>query len=174
MIMLSTDGFSNSFQDDAAFFKFGSDVRDIIVADGLEKVSACLPDWLTEITERGSGDDISLGIVCRPAALVPRPKPQVPTVVDSPRNQQEPLATIVDTPRQQEEQFATVVDDPEQAASAPVATDSDDTRSHMGKIMVTIRSLLGPRSSKEQKNSARDAGDDQADPPSEDNRGRRR
>jgi Protein phosphatase 2C len=73
MIMLSTDGFANSFLDDEGFFKFGTDVSEIIVAEGLEKVAVSLPDWLAEITARGSGDDISLGIVCRPSLLTPPP-----------------------------------------------------------------------------------------------------
>ena len=73
LIMLSTDGFANSFADDAGFFKFGSDVSEIIAAEGLKKVESSLPDWLPEISRRGSGDDISLGIICRPWALVPVP-----------------------------------------------------------------------------------------------------
>ena len=76
MVMLSTDGFSNSFQDDEGFFKFGSDVREVINTDGLSAVAARLEDWLGEMTERGSGDDISLGIICRPDALNPSPGQQ--------------------------------------------------------------------------------------------------
>jgi hypothetical protein len=106
MIMLSTDGFANSFLDDEGFFKFGTDVSAIIVAEGLEKVKVSLPDWLTEITARGSGDDISLGIICRPSLLTPAapdpapdptpalatvrlnalPRTVHPTVVDIPPN----------------------------------------------------------------------------------------
>ncbi len=77
MVMVSTDGFSNSFQDDEGFFKFGSDVREIILAEGLGTVNDRLDGWLREMTERGSGDDISIGIICRPEALLPRlPQPQ--------------------------------------------------------------------------------------------------
>lgn len=80
MIMLSTDGFANSFLDDEGFFKFGSDVSDIIAEHGLAKVAADLPDWLTQITHQGSGDDISLGIICRPHALAPPRQPSPATV----------------------------------------------------------------------------------------------
>lgn len=73
MVMLSTDGLSNSFQDDEGFFKFGSDVRGIIAAEGVDAVADKLPSWLDEITKQGSGDDISLGIVCRPCALSGQP-----------------------------------------------------------------------------------------------------
>jgi serine/threonine protein phosphatase PrpC len=65
MVLVSTDGFSNSFQDDEGMFKFGSDVREIINREGLTSVAERLEGWLTEMTSRGSGDDISLGIVCR-------------------------------------------------------------------------------------------------------------
>lgn len=89
LIMVSTDGFANSFLDDEGFFKFGSDVSDIIVEQGLGKVTAYLPDWLAEITERGSGDDISLGIICRPNAL--------PAVAPPPAKQPQPApATVPD------------------------------------------------------------------------------
>ena len=69
MILVSTDGFANSFQNDDGFFKFGSDVRRMIETDGIEAVNGKLHAWLTELTQRGSGDDISLGIVCRPEVL---------------------------------------------------------------------------------------------------------
>ncbi len=85
MIMLSTDGFANSFLDDAGFFKFGTDVSDIIVAEGLAKVEASLPGWLTEITARGSGDDISLGIICRPSSLAPPSRNADSVPKESPR-----------------------------------------------------------------------------------------
>jgi hypothetical protein len=105
MIMLSTDGFANSFLDDGGFFKFGSDVSDIVVEQGLAKVAAYLPDWLAEITERGSGDDISLGIICRPNALLPAaappssgsPKPSPATVPS--RRPTEPPTVVAPSPR---------------------------------------------------------------------------
>ena len=114
LIMLSTDGFANSFRDDAGFFKFGSDLRDLIVADGLEKVNASLPDWLAEITARGSGDDVSLGIVCRPATLVPPPAPQLPP----------PPADDGDPERDEQELPATLIETPEEAAAEQAAAES--------------------------------------------------
>lgn len=69
MILVSTDGFANSFRNDDGFFKFGSDVRRMIETDGIDAVNGKLQAWLTELTKRGSGDDISLGIICRPDVL---------------------------------------------------------------------------------------------------------
>lgn len=94
VIMLSTDGFANSFLDDEGFFKFGSDVSDIIAEQGLAQVTANLPNWLAEITQRGSGDDISLGIICRPNALLPTPAsfepPTLPPATAPPQLPPEP------------------------------------------------------------------------------------
>ena len=69
VIMISTDGFANSFRDDEGFFRFGSDVLAMLVKDGLNAVGGSLGGWLGEMTQAGSGDDISLGIACRPSEL---------------------------------------------------------------------------------------------------------
>jgi protein phosphatase 2C-like protein len=69
LILLSTDGYANSFRDDAGFFKVGSALLDIIRTDGLDKVRESLEGWLTETTQAGSGDDITLGILCRMEAV---------------------------------------------------------------------------------------------------------
>jgi len=120
LIMLSTDGFANSFRDDAGFFKFGSDLRDLIVADGLGKVNASLPDWLAEITARGSGDDVSLGIVCRPAALVPPPPAPPADDSDPERDKQELPATLIETPEEAAAELAAA----EEAAAEQAAAES--------------------------------------------------
>jgi hypothetical protein len=65
MLLLSTDGYSNSFREEAGFLNVGRDILEVIRTEGIEKVSAQLESWLTEATESGSGDDISLGILCR-------------------------------------------------------------------------------------------------------------
>lgn len=85
MIMLSTDGFANSFLSEEGFFKFGTDVFRMAAAEGIEAVGSKLNGWLTEMTRQGSGDDISLGIICQPDALrrVPAEPPPAATVVDT-------------------------------------------------------------------------------------------
>jgi hypothetical protein len=67
VIMVSTDGFANSFRDDEGYFRFGSDVLRMLVMEGVETVGGRLTGWLGEMTQTGSGDDISLGIACRPS-----------------------------------------------------------------------------------------------------------
>lgn len=67
VIMVSTDGFANSFSDDEGYFRFGSDVLRMLVMEGVDVVGRRLTGWLGEMTQAGSGDDISLGIACRPS-----------------------------------------------------------------------------------------------------------
>jgi hypothetical protein len=69
LMLLSTDGFSNSYVSEEGFLRFGADLHQMIVSDGLDAVAGRLDGWLRELTEGGSGDDITLGILCQPAAL---------------------------------------------------------------------------------------------------------
>ncbi len=64
LILLATDGYPNSFRDESGFMKVGSDMLEIIQAEGLGKVSDSLEGWLTDSTNAGSGDDVTLGILC--------------------------------------------------------------------------------------------------------------
>jgi serine/threonine protein phosphatase PrpC len=65
LILVATDGYNNSFQNEAAFLKVGSDIRDLLYAEGIEKVRTSLKGWLEQATQDGSGDDITVGIICR-------------------------------------------------------------------------------------------------------------
>jgi len=69
LIMAATDGYANSFVNDDAFRKVGSDILAIMREDGAGSVAENLPDWLSEASATGSGDDISLGILYRVDAL---------------------------------------------------------------------------------------------------------
>jgi serine/threonine protein phosphatase PrpC len=64
LILLTTDGYPNSFRDESGFFKVGSDILAMIRSGGLDMVSDHLESWLTESTYAGSGDDVTLGIIC--------------------------------------------------------------------------------------------------------------
>jgi hypothetical protein len=64
LILLSTDGYPNSFRDEAGFLKVGSDILEMIRAEGLDTVNEHLGSWLREATYAGSGDDVTLGIIC--------------------------------------------------------------------------------------------------------------
>jgi len=69
LILLSTDGYVNSFSDTAGFFKVGSDLLEMLRADGFDPINASLRSWLEEATRSGSGDDCTLGLICRTDAL---------------------------------------------------------------------------------------------------------
>jgi hypothetical protein len=71
LILLSTDGYPNSFRDDAGFLKVGSDILEAIRAGGLDHVNDQLESWLTESTYAGSGDDVTLGLICAETAMGP-------------------------------------------------------------------------------------------------------
>lgn len=71
LIVVSTDGYSNSFLDDAGFMKVGPDIATLIRTDGIETVDTSLRDWLSEASKSGSGDDVTIGCICNMALLGP-------------------------------------------------------------------------------------------------------
>jgi serine/threonine protein phosphatase PrpC len=86
LILLATDGYANSFRDEVGFFRVGSDLVEMIRAEGLEAVHASLETWLNEASQLGSGDDITLGLVCRLGAFqrVHATPPHDPGALDRP------------------------------------------------------------------------------------------
>ena len=69
LVLVSTDGYVNSFSDDAGFLKVGSDLLEMMRAEGFDSVNASLKGWLEEATRAGSGDDTTVSIICRMDAL---------------------------------------------------------------------------------------------------------
>ena len=70
MILLSTDGYLNSFSSEAGFFQAGTDILQMLGEEkGFEAVNDNLKAWLEEATQMGSGDDCTVGIIYRPEAL---------------------------------------------------------------------------------------------------------
>jgi hypothetical protein len=65
LILLSTDGYKDSFSSDEEFRKIGSDLFEMIHSNKLEEIKSNLPGWLSEATQIGSGDDITVGILYR-------------------------------------------------------------------------------------------------------------
>jgi serine/threonine protein phosphatase PrpC len=77
LILLSTDGYVNSFSEAAGFLKVGSDLLEMLRADGFDPINASLKGWLEEATRAGSGDDCTLAVICRMDALsAPRAGPE--------------------------------------------------------------------------------------------------
>jgi serine/threonine protein phosphatase PrpC len=65
LLLLSTDGYFNSFSDEANFQKIGPDYLQMIRESGLHSVYQNLERWLSESSSKGSGDDITLGLIKR-------------------------------------------------------------------------------------------------------------
>jgi hypothetical protein len=75
VVMLSTDGYANSFGDDEGFFKVGADFLAYMQAEGTGFVRENLESWLRQSSQDGSGDDITVGLAVRSRALALVPAP---------------------------------------------------------------------------------------------------
>lgn len=65
MVLGSTDGYGNSFRSETGFMKALQDYALLMEAHGWQSVSDRLPQWLSETSHQGSGDDISLALLFR-------------------------------------------------------------------------------------------------------------
>ena len=65
LILVSTDGYPNSFKDERGFLRVGPDLLSMLRTEGVEPVRTCLPAWLDEASRLGSGDDVTLGLLYR-------------------------------------------------------------------------------------------------------------
>lgn len=68
LVILATDGYSNSFARES-FEQVNADLLAWLRHEGPEPVEQGLADWLAEISEAGSGDDLTLTLLYRPAEL---------------------------------------------------------------------------------------------------------
>lgn len=65
LILVSTDGYANSFKDERSFLRVAPDLLKLLRTEGLEPVRECLPAWLDEASRLGSGDDVTAGLLFR-------------------------------------------------------------------------------------------------------------
>lgn len=65
LVLLSTDGYANSFRSDGDFLKVGADLLSGLRAEGVEEVKNNLPEWLSLASAEGSGDDVTLALIYR-------------------------------------------------------------------------------------------------------------
>ena len=69
LILMSTDGYKNSFSEETGFEKVGSDLLSIIcehpegIHEGIDSIEDNLADWLNLASEKGSGDDTTVGLI---------------------------------------------------------------------------------------------------------------
>jgi serine/threonine protein phosphatase PrpC len=69
LILMSTDGYVNSFSEEAGFLKAATDFYEMLGSEGHDFINENLKAWLEEATKMGSGDDTTVGIIYRPNAL---------------------------------------------------------------------------------------------------------
>ncbi|MGG6267335.1 PP2C family serine/threonine-protein phosphatase [Leptolyngbya sp. AN03gr2] len=89
MILASTDGYANSYATDEDFQQIGADYLRKIRQEGFDRVIANLPIILQETSRRGSGDDVTLGIMYLEGA-----NPAVSLIPENP-----PLSTVIEPVR---------------------------------------------------------------------------
>jgi hypothetical protein len=65
LILLSSDGYANSFRSDSDFLQIGPDYLQMLRQRGAAALSAELSDILGDASASGSGDDITLGLIAR-------------------------------------------------------------------------------------------------------------
>lgn len=63
LVLLSTDGYANSFRTDADFLQVGPDLLAAMGEAGVDAVAARFEEWLSEASAAGSGDDITLAML---------------------------------------------------------------------------------------------------------------
>lgn len=63
LILLSTDGYSNSFPNDNEFQKTALDYNNLYKDEGLDFIRKNITGWLTDTTVHGSGDDLTTILV---------------------------------------------------------------------------------------------------------------
>lgn len=62
LILLSTDGYANSYKSDQDFMQVGADYLNLVREEGIEWVGSQLEEWLNEVSVQGSRDDITVGL----------------------------------------------------------------------------------------------------------------
>lgn len=64
LILISTDGYSNSFRNEENFLKVGADILEILKKEGAVSTECSIKEWLEASAEK-SGDDVTLGIIIK-------------------------------------------------------------------------------------------------------------
>jgi serine/threonine protein phosphatase PrpC len=117
MILLSTDGYLNSFSSEAGFFQAGTDILAMLAeVNGFETVSENLKAWLEEANRMGSGDDSTVAIIYRsdrlkkPEALPKTETKETEKVVspDVSNTAPAPIVSVSETPENAEDVTVTI------------------------------------------------------------------
>jgi hypothetical protein len=80
LVLLSTDGYINSFRSERDFLQIGADYLQLLRQQGIDAVAHDLPDILSQASLEGSGDDISVALLLSESVIGEEAKKQVPGV----------------------------------------------------------------------------------------------
>lgn len=86
-VLLTTDGYPNSFVNDAEFLKAAASLRRIGRDHGWDYIREELGGWLEEASEKGSGDDVTVALLVR--EMAPQPAGSGAEVVETVQPQPE-------------------------------------------------------------------------------------
>lgn len=75
LVIAATDGYSNSYQDDEDFLRVGPDILQFLRDEGPDALEAALEGWLEDTSGKGSGDDVTVGIIVNLPSLALRTDP---------------------------------------------------------------------------------------------------
>lgn len=73
LILVSTDGYANSFSTPDGFTQVAPDIVNLIRNNGESYVRSELANWLIDASKEGSGDDVTVGIICQTLPLDEQP-----------------------------------------------------------------------------------------------------
>ncbi|MGC6507464.1 MAG: PP2C family serine/threonine-protein phosphatase [Myxococcota bacterium] len=68
MVILSTDGIRDCLEDEAAMKRIPAWISRKMKTEGIEALDTILPEWLTQLSARGNGDDATIAFVTWPSA----------------------------------------------------------------------------------------------------------
>jgi serine/threonine protein phosphatase PrpC len=94
LLLLSSDGYSNSFADDAGFLSVLSDIHRMLPSIALDALPSLLEAWAAESTNVGSGDDISIVLAFDRSHFFPRHD----TAPQNPKHDENDPPFLIDPP----------------------------------------------------------------------------
>jgi Protein phosphatase 2C len=80
LVLLSTDGYINSFRSERDFLQIGADYLQLLRQQGIDAVAHDLPNILSQASQEGSGDDISVAFLLSEPVIGEEAKKQAPAV----------------------------------------------------------------------------------------------
>jgi serine/threonine protein phosphatase PrpC len=78
LVLVATDGFANSYADEAGVRRAASEYLQAVQSTGLAAVAHQLPGWLREVTFGGAGDDVTVALLWPHRTSVPSSEPTRP------------------------------------------------------------------------------------------------